>query len=207
VVLGTLAAMVACPAAVLAQPLDLAPADPPSQTDSFTANELRQLHRGELVIRPAALRRGDLDLVGGTSWQAVDAPADVVWHTVLDTADYVRMLPAVTDARLLEQQGHRRVIWLHHSYSMIDASYCLVATLQPERRTASFQIDDSRPHSMRAGWGFLTVRPYGMHRSMVSYGILADIGHGMASGLLAPTIRDWMLRVPATVKEFIESRR
>ncbi|MBI2893512.1 MAG: SRPBCC family protein [Deltaproteobacteria bacterium] len=201
------AAVITWPALAPSQPLDLARSSEPADQGSFTPAELRQLRRGELVMRPTAVHRGDLDLVGGTSWQAIDAPADVVWETLLDTSRYARFLPSVTDARLLTDEGRRRVVWLRHDYAVIDASYCLVATLDPERRSASFRVDTSRPRAIRAGWGFFTVRPLGERRSVVSYGILTDMGSGLAAGLLAPTIRDWMLRVPETVKEYVERRR
>lgn len=210
-VVGRLNALVAVAMMALsspggAQPLDLQqdrPALPPDG-DGFTAAELRQLRRGELVVRPTAVRRGDLDLVGGTSWQAIDAPAEVVWETLLDTSRYARILPSVTDARLLTDEGRRRLIWLRHDYAVVDASYTLVATIDREHRTASFRVDTSRPRAIRAGWGFFTVRPLGDHRSVISYGVLTDMGSGFAAGLLAPTIRDWMLRVPETVKAYLE---
>jgi carbon monoxide dehydrogenase subunit G len=170
----------------------------------FSAAERRTLERGGLVVRRRSERRGALTLVGGTSWQRIDLPADAVWRALLDTARYPKMLPACTAARVLASRGDQRTISLVHEVGPVRAAYALHARVDAARRDITFSLDPSRPHDVRAAWGFFTVRPQGASRSVLSYGVMADYGDGVFGGLLRPKLREWSLRVPALVKAFVE---
>ena len=65
----------------------------------FTAAERKRLAAGGLVERRVVKRKGGLDLMGGTSWQVIKAPPDVIWEALLDTQYYPRMMPRVLEAR------------------------------------------------------------------------------------------------------------
>ena len=83
----------------LAVPATVA-ADVPSDTE-FTRDELARLKRGELVVRPLTQRGASRLMVGGTSWQVIDASPEIVLQALLDTRHYERMLPQVSEARLV----------------------------------------------------------------------------------------------------------
>ena len=76
--------------------------------DSFSKEELRKLSAGELVQRPVSESRGNLRLIGGTSWQVIDAAPSVVWQALLDTGHYPRMLPQLSEAKLVRRKGAAR---------------------------------------------------------------------------------------------------
>src|ERR1044071_6315105 len=59
----------------------------------FTAEETRRLDAGQLVFRRMVKNQGRLRLMGGSSWQVIDARPDVVWRALLDTPRYRRMMP------------------------------------------------------------------------------------------------------------------
>lgn len=176
-------------------------------SSTFSAEERRRLSRGELVMRRESRRRGELRLVGGTSWQVVDAPPDVVWAAVTDTDDYTAFLPRVVESRIVRERETRRLVFLRHRQGPIEASYTVRIDFMPSQRMARFRIDTTRPSAIRDGWGFFAVQPFGDDRSMVTFGIMADLGSGMLTGLIRPRVHEWMLRVPEELKKHVERER
>jgi hypothetical protein len=62
-----------------------------------------------------------------------------------------------------------------------------------------------RPHDLRAAWGFYNVRPYADgKKTLLAYGVMADIGMGPVGALIGDDVHEWLLKVPWTVKRFVE---
>jgi hypothetical protein len=196
-------ARVAVAIATLASLAPPAIADAGAAGDEFSADELVRLERGELLQRRATSERGDLRLIGGTSWQVIDASPDAVWRALLDTAHYPRMLPQVSEAKLVRQAGEDRTLYLRHGGAIAPTSYYLDVHVERATRSITFHIDESRPSSIRAASGFYSLRPY-RGRSLLVYGVMADIGDGLLSAVFRPTVHDWMMKVPLLVKRFVE---
>lgn len=174
----------------------------------FSAAERRSLLAGELVRRPRTRREGRLRYLGGTSFIRVRAPRDRVWALALDTSRYTRLIPGVVEARLVEDHGDRRVVYLRHQLSLVRAEYFADVTIDRDSHTVRFDLDRSRPHDVRAGRGFLTVDPYrGGREAIVTWGVMADPGSGIVSGIFGNVIEDWILRVPWCVRAQAEPGR
>jgi hypothetical protein len=170
----------------------------------LTAEELQRLGDGELVERRLVREQGELRLMGGTSWQVIDAVPDVVWQALLDTPYYDRMLPQVSEARVVNDAGRNRTLFVRHGAGVLQTSYYLDMRLDPERRDMSFRVDTSRPRGVRAAWGFYAVRAYAGGKTLLVYGVMADIGDGLGSMLLRRSVHEWMMKVPWMVKRFVE---
>lgn len=171
----------------------------------LTAAERVRLSAGELVVRSKIERRGSLRLVGGTSWQVIDAPPSVVWQAVLDTPHYHRMLPRVERAKVVAKGARQRTVFLEHAAGPISASYFLKVRTYPERWDVTFVLDDTRPHSVRAAWGFYSIRAYGDGKTLLAYGAMVDVGDGVLAALARNKVQQWTLRVPALIKRFVEN--
>lgn len=169
---------------------------------AFDRKELARLKRGELVERRVIQERAGLRLMGGTSWQVIDAKPDVVWQALLDTKHYHRMMPQVLEARLVDEAGDRRTVFMRQGSPVLYTSYYLDVSIDREQHQVRFEKDSSRPGSLRAAWGFYEVRPYG-DRTLLAYGVMADPG-GLIGGLLRGTVHEWMMKVPWMMKRFIE---
>jgi carbon monoxide dehydrogenase subunit G len=165
----------------------------------FSAEERRRLVAGELVQRPIARTEGRFHFIGGTSWQRVDAPPARVWRAINDVSNYPVLIPGVEEARLEAEGEERRVVYLRHRYAMVGAAYYVLVRADPAHRTLHFDLDRSRPHDVRAGRGFLTVDPY-RGGSIVTWGVMADVGGGLLTGIFGPLLREWILRVPSCVR-------
>src|SRR6188472_4499201 len=81
-------------------------------SSQFTADEWRKLEAGQLVLRPKTRMQGGLQLMGGSSWQVIDASPDVVWRALLDTPRYNRMMPQVLEARLVRTRDNERTVFM-----------------------------------------------------------------------------------------------
>jgi hypothetical protein len=171
--------------------------------DALGPLELARLERGELVQRAATEQRGGLRLMGGSSWQVIDAAPDVVWTALLDTPHYPRFLPQLADARIVQDGGQTRTVFMQHA-GVLGPSYYLALRIDAARRYISFRLDDRRPNEIRAAWGFYAVRPYSADRSLLAYGVKADIGDGVVSAVLRSSTHEWMMKVPWMVKRFVE---
>ena len=159
---------------------------------AFTPIELARLERGELVQRMVTERRGDLRLQGGSSWQLIDASPEVVWTALLDTPHYHRFLPQLAAARLVREGGNSRTVFMEHA-GMLAPSYYLALRIDSARRHIAFKLDDRRPHGIRAAWGFYSVRPHDGRRSLLAYGVKADIGDGVVNAVVGAGAPDGVL--------------
>lgn len=169
----------------------------------FTPEEFRKLDRGQLVQRRVSQHRGGLRLIGGTSWQVIQASPETVWQALLDTAHYDRMLPQLSEAWLVRDAGDNRTVYLRHG-NIAQTSYFLDVHLDRAWYAIRFKLDESRSHRIRAAWGFYSVRPYSRGRSLLTYGVMADIGDGLLTALIRPTVHEWMMKVPWLIKRFVE---
>lgn len=172
---------------------------------SLSSHERAELAAGKLVVRPTTERRFTLKLIGGSSYQVVDATPDAVFRALLDTRYYAKMLPAVSGAELVSEQSDARRVRIDHKKGPLGVSYRMLLRIDRARRDIGFKLNDPLDSGVRAAWGFLTVHPYGASKSLIAYGVMADPGDGILVGLARGVIHDWLLRVPEQVRKFVES--
>jgi carbon monoxide dehydrogenase subunit G len=175
-------------------------------TSEFTARERERLLAGELVRRDISRRENGRELYGGASWQLVRAPIERVWRTVNDPQAYPRLIPSLDRVRVVSEDGDRRTLYMHHSYGIGETEYHIVVRANEAEHAIRFDLDESRPHDMRAGRGFISLTPYRGH-TIVSWGMLADAGGGIIMQLFAPVLNDWLLLPPRCVRDEIEPGR
>lgn len=170
----------------------------------FTDEETQSLAAGKLVTRPLRIRRGSLDLIGGSSWQVIDATPEVVWRALHDADRYTKMLPGVKEARMVAQQGGERHVYIRQGAWPVFTSYHAVLRSDPSARALEFELDRRRPHKLNAGWGFARLIPYHGSKTLMAFGMLADVEHGLLAAVGRSLLQKWMLKVPSTVKHFLE---
>lgn len=179
-----------------------------AQTSSgeFTDGERARLMAGELVTRNISRREGGNHLFGGASWQRVHAPIDRVWQIVIDPDAYVRLIPSLDQARVIEDRGDSRVVYMHHSYAIASTSYHAIMRLDHERHELRFDLDRSRPHDVREGRGFLALSAY-RGDTIVAWGMLADVGAGVVQEVFGPFLNQWLLLPPRCLRDEVEPGR
>lgn len=170
----------------------------------FTPEERARLLAGELVRRPDARREGSGRYIGGTSWQRVHAPREAVWRVINDVSLYPRLIPSVDRAEVVEEHDGQRIVRLRHSYAFVSVSYSARVRADAGAHTLYFELDPTRPHDIRDGRGFITLDRYGEDETIVTWGVMADVGSGILTGVFAPVIHDWILKVPWCVRGRME---
>jgi len=170
----------------------------------FTAAERRSLRGGELVRRQSQRVEGGARLIGGTSFIRVRAPVERVFEEITDTSAYPRLIPAVVEARLVEEHGDRRVVYLRHELSLVSVGYHVDVRIDRAAHSVRFELDPTRPHDVRAGRGFLSVSRYRRTDSIVTWGVMADPGNAVLTSLFGGVIQDWILRVPWCLRGRLE---
>jgi hypothetical protein len=174
---------------------------------ALSQSERSRLQSGGLVVRPTTERRGDLQLVGGVSYQVVDAAPDVVWRAMSDVDEWRQMLPQVAESRAVARNGAQRTVYIRQSSGPVNVSYYLNATFRNESKDALFMLDEHRAHDIRAAWGFMSVRSWaGGTQALVSYGVMVDVGDGLLTSMVRGTVHEWVMKVPATIKQYVEGR-
>jgi len=175
-----------------------------SSSEELTTEEKQLLAAGELVAKQQSEQRGSLKLIGGQSWQIVDVPIHVAWRAVRDLQSYKSIIPLATESNVMHRAGEVSDLAIRQQWGPVDVRYVLQATLDPDRRALVFRIDHSQAHDIRAGWGFIRVRPYKQSQTLVSFGAMVDIGDGVFVSVIRPAVRKDLLSIPTRFKRYVE---
>jgi ribosome-associated toxin RatA of RatAB toxin-antitoxin module len=181
-----------------------APARSFSSSNQLTTEEKQLLAKGELVIKQKSEQRGAYKLFGGQSWLLVDVPVDVAWRALQDLPSYKNFIPLATESDVKHQAGDEADLAIRQQWGPVDVRYVLQTTLEEQRGAVVFRVDHSQAHDIRAGWGFIRVRPYKNGRTLVSFGALVDIGDGVFVSIVRPAVRRDLLRIPYFFKRHLE---
>jgi hypothetical protein len=173
-----------------------------AQEGPFTAAERASLAHGDLVTRP----HRDARAIGGSSYQTVERTRADVWRAIHDVSAWRHMLPQTAETRLESGHGVEELVFVRHTYGIIQASYTLRVRFDEQARRASFEIEQARPHDVRSAHGFLEVRTYGEvpGRSLLVWAVAADPGDNPLVGMVAADIQTWSLRVPTTMRGYLQ---
>jgi hypothetical protein len=174
-----------------------------SDERDFSPEERSDLEAGKLVVRREQLTRGDAHLIGGFSWQVIDAGPAEVWKAVTNLDAYPHFLPAVAEAKALERVGYDQRLYIRHRTPLVETSYCVLAHHDDASRTFRFRLDRTRAAAIDDAWGELRVTPYSGGRSVVSLAIMADLGSGMIARLMRGQVHEWMLRIPQQLQRYV----
>lgn len=177
-----------------------------SETRDFSSQEEAELRAGKLVVRPQTLNRRGVQMLGGMSWQMIDAPPSAVWRALTDPHQYVKFLPAAEDVRLMAADGPVDTLFVQHRLGFLTGSYWINLVRDPAHGRVRFRLDHDHPSSIRDAWGELRVSAYGRDASVVSLVIMADLGEGLFVGLVRSNVHTWMLRVPELLKRHVEAQ-
>ena len=199
-VLAALATVLVVGASVVDRPLVGA------QDSGFSSSERRTLDAGRIVVRRRVEDRNGLLHFGGTSFQRIDRPIDEVWRAIREPSNYRSLLPQVESVRTVSRGDGEAVIRLEHAYSIVHAAYHLRVRFDDARRDLSFDLDSRRPNDVRAARGFCTLArwPGNDGSTLVTWGILAAVDDGLVGSLVRPQLHDWMLRVPTTMRSYLQ---
>jgi len=172
-----------------------------ARADGLAADETARLLHGETVSRPQELQRGTQRFVGGVTYAVIDAtPRDL--DAVLTNVDaWRRFLPKTRDARRVGSAGDDALVQITHGSALVQVAYTL--RVHHDARGVRFWMDRGRPHDIQDVWGFFRTEAMPDGRTLVSYGILIDMGDGILRDMFEPRVQQLALEVPEHVRDVV----
>ncbi|MDP9151040.1 MAG: SRPBCC family protein [Myxococcota bacterium] len=175
-----------------------------SRAGGLSRAEAVGLLRGETILRGQTLDQSDWHYVGGVTYTIVDGRTEQVYALLSDLGEWQRFLPMARGARLVGMRGGDALVEITHEAGLFHTEY----TVQVRRSgdTVRFWLDLSRPHDIEDAWGFFRAEPLGDGRTLVTYGILIDLGAGLLRDLFEERVRVLALKVPQRVRGLLQAR-
>jgi hypothetical protein len=175
-----------------------------TRADGLTRAEVDRLARAETVVRTESIERHGRRYVGGVAYAILDAsPADLEALLVNDEA-WRRIMPKTRAARRVGTEGGDALVEMTHGTPLLHATYTI--RVRHEAHNVRFWLDPRRPHDIEDAWGFLraVARPDG--RTLVTYGVLIDMGPGLFRDMFEERVRAEALTVPDRVRDLLLER-
>jgi len=176
----------------------------PARADGLSGVETQRLLRGEAVARNQTVDFADHRYVGGVSYVIVDEPADAVAHLLDDVRVWQRILPKTRSVRAVGVVGQDTFVELTSGTAFLQVTYTM--RVRREADGVRFWLDRSKRHDFDDAWGFLRLEPMADGRSLATYGVLIDVGQGIAQDIFAGPVRDLAMSVPDQLRGFVLER-
>lgn len=190
--------------AVLA--LGLVAVGAPARAEPLGEEESARLAAGEVVARNVDASVHGGQYVGGIAYAIIDAPPVAVLSALIDPEAYLHILPLAQEAREVGQLEGDRLFYFRHGSSLGSGGY--TCRVRAERGgTVRFWMDPSQPHDFDDAWGYFRVDEAGPGRTLLTVGMLVDLGFGFARLLFEERIRARLLTTPGLVKTYVEGKR
>jgi hypothetical protein len=156
------------------------------------------------VIRSQTVERGDRRYVGGVTYTVMDESAADVTGLLGDVRVWQRILPRTRSARVVGAARHGELVELTNGTSIVQATYTM--QLQRDGRVVRFWLDPARRHDIEDAWGFVRAEPMARGRTLVTYGVLIDLGPGIVRDLFEDGVRKLALSVPERLRTLVLER-
>jgi hypothetical protein len=176
-----------------------------ARADGLSAAEANQLTSGGTVARTQALQRSDQRYVGGVTYTILDARAGELAALLDDVDGWRRFLPKTRNARHVGATHGDALVEVTHGSALLQVIYTM--RVHRDGDVVRFWMEPSRPHDIKDVWGFFRAEPYGGGRTLVTYGILIDMGGGLLRDLFEDRVRELALTVPQRVRGLLLERR
>jgi hypothetical protein len=174
-----------------------------ANADSLTADENARLLNGETVTRDETILRDQARYVGGVTYTIIDATPSDLDQRVKYTPAYRAVLPFSKRARLVGENDGDAFIELKQGNALLETTYTIRVHHDEAGNGARFWLDRSKPHSIEDAWGFFRYEPLANGRTLLTYGVLVDVGPGLVRDFFEERIRRAMLRVPQLVRNYL----
>ena len=176
-----------------------------ARADGISPTEASRLMRGGTVARTQVFERAGRRYVGGVTYSVFDAQADELAALLDDVNGWRRILPKTRGVRRVGSSGGDPLVEVTHGSALVQVTYTL--RVHREDNVVRFWMDPARPHDIEDAWGFFRSDPLDGGRTLVTYGILIDMGDGLLRNLFEDRVRSLALTVPDRVRGLLLGRR
>jgi hypothetical protein len=190
-------------------------------TRGLTADEIERLHGGMTVVRRETVERNGHHYVGGITYAIVDASPEELARVFDDVKAYRHLLPKTKAVTVVGENNGDRYVELRQGNAVLEAAYTIRIHRDPAKSEVRFWLDPSRPHGIEDAWGFFrtapipaspgdaaiaaaeAMRPGGQPRTLLTFGILVDMGPGIVRDLFEDRLCAITLTVPDLVRRYV----
>jgi uncharacterized protein YndB with AHSA1/START domain len=182
---------VTLPEALVSPPCVACREDAAAARDGIADADWRRILAGEIITAElpdadAASDRARVQVVG-----LIPEPPPRVWAVLADFASRPEWAPSTKEVRVARVDGNR--VWVDERlrFFLVNIAVRMVNTLEPERGTMGFEMDESAPHDIggsRGSWQLRSLEE--ARKTVVVYRAWIDTGR----------------RVPAFVQSFLLER-
>ena len=176
---------------------------------SLSDDELSRLARGDTITRTQTIERGSGRYIGGVTYTVVAARPGDILAVLEDVGAYRQVLPRTKNARLVGRNGGEFFVELRQGNALVDATYTI--RVRRSDREVRFWLDPTKPHGIDDAWGFFRAEPLAdgprsRPRTLVTYGVLVDVGSGIVRELFEEKVRGLLLSVPSGVQRYLAEK-
>jgi hypothetical protein len=177
----------------------------PARADALSGGEVEQLIGGQNVSRRQDVRQGSRRYVGGVAYSIVDwTPAEVT-SLLYDVSLWKRFIPMSRRVARIASAGDDPRVEVSHGNAFINVKYSM--RVKREGRIVRFWMDPTLPHDIEDVWGFFRPEPLADGRTLITFGILIDLGDGMLRDLFEDRVRELaVVEIPNNVRTVISER-
>ena len=131
----------------------------------LSAAELSSVAAGELVLKAIATDKGN----EGLAVQRVQAPADLVWATILDFGDWPRMVDDVVASAVYDKQGCDIKVKITIGVGLLKIHTYVHHVLDRVAGVLTWSLDATKSSDLLANTGYWIVRPHDLNSCTVYY--------------------------------------
>lgn len=175
-----------------------------ARADGLTSDESARLLHGEAVSRAQQLERGGRHYVGGVTYEVIDATPPELDALLDDVKSWRRVLPKTREAIPVGHEGGDALVEIVHGSPLLQIGYTL--RLHRDGNVVRFWVDRTRAHDIDDAWGYLKAEPMPDGRTLLTWGILVDMGPGLLRDLFEDKVQAVALRVPERVRDVMIER-
>jgi hypothetical protein len=176
-----------------------------ARADGLSTSEAERLTHGETVVRPQTVEHGARRYVGGVTYTVLDDSADDLGPLLDDVNVWTRILPKTRSARRVGTAGRDVLVELTSGNSLVQATYTV--RVHRDGDLVRFWVDPSRRHDIEDAWGFVRAEPMAERRTLVTYGVLVDLGPGIFRDLFEERVKAAALAVPERLRTLVRDSR
>ena len=135
----------------------------------------------------------------------METAVDTLDSMLTDANSWPHFLPETRQARRDGFVGGDPLVSVVSESVLFDApAYTL--RVHREKNTVRFWMDPSKKHDIRDVWGFFRAEPLADGKTLVTFGILIDMGDGLLRDLFEKRVREVALEIPDRVKHELADR-
>lgn len=164
---------------------------------ALTALEKAHLARGETLVEPTVHVRNGARFVGGVSYRILDFSAAHLSAVLRSPEKWRVLLPRVDNVKLLsvDKNGHAHVR-IEHKVGPFGGGYEVVLAFNDGGRYGRFWVNKNADNDIVDGWGFVRLVQLPGGKTLVTWGVLFDVGEGVTRTLFEAKLQRAALDVP-----------